>query len=374
MICLLKGCSQNYQQEEKLNPKIIESIKIPLTDRISARPFRTQYIDSDSGQYLALMNKIGSSIEIFDLKDGKNIKSIKFLDDGPNSIGMFGGFTIKSIDSIFTATITPPGISLFDFNSKKLKSYKVPDFDQPFQSLFSFNTAPFLIESNLIHFSYPYFTDFWGTSFDDFDKFSHAFIFDIEGETFTKLPLHYPLKFWEKGKKRTEFSWLTLGDSIIISPFFDENVWIFSKKIGQKIAEIRLESKNLNEFAYFSELPEGNEGIIKELNSGSFTEFLYDPYRKLIYRFYQLPIDPDNYEFDVYNLLSNAPNIGIMVLNEKLEVLGEVVFKDFKIDSHSTFVGKKGLYVSKNNENSMEFDENFLKYDIILFEDLNDED
>ncbi|GMQ30743.1 hypothetical protein [Algoriphagus confluentis] len=63
-----------------------------------------------------------------------------------------------------------------------------------------------------------------------------------------------------------------------------------------------------------------------------------------------------------------------MVLNQNLEILGENLFENFQIEPWNYFVGKKGLYVSTNNPNRDDFDENFLRYDIMRFEGLEYED
>ncbi len=56
-----------------------------------------------------------------------------------------------------------------------------------------------------------------------------------------------------------------------------------------------------------------------------------------------------------------------MILDNNLEVLGEHLFDNFQIEPWNYFVGRKGLYVSTNNPNREDFDENFLRYDIIRF-------
>ena len=66
--------------------------------------------------------------------------------------------------------------------------------------------------------------------------------------------------------------------------------------------------------------------------------------------------------------------IGVMVLDKDLKILGEFNFLNHEIENRNYFVGKKGLYVSTNNPNRDDFDENILRYDIIRFEGLKYED
>ena len=61
---------------------------------------------------------------------------------------------------------------------------------------------------------------------------------------------------------------------------------------------------------------------------------------------------------------SNNPHqsFSIIILNKDYEIIGETKFPGNTYAHHLCFVGKKGLYISENNENNPQFDENKLVF------------
>ena len=55
---------------------------------------------------------------------------------------------------------------------------------------------------------------------------------------------------------------------------------------------------------------------------------------------------------------SNNPHqsFSIIILNKDYEIIGETKFPGNTYAHHLCFVGKKGLYISENNENNPQFD------------------
>lgn len=82
---------------------------------------------------------------------------------------------------------------------------------------------------------------------------------------------------------------------------------------------------------------------------------MYDKYRKVFYRFALMPDDN-------IKPFSNNPHqsFSIIILNKDYEIIGETKFPGNTYAHHLCFVGKKGLYISENNENNPQFDENKL--------------
>ena len=84
---------------------------------------------------------------------------------------------------------------------------------------------------------------------------------------------------------------------------------------------------------------------------------MYDKYRKVFYRFALMPDDN-------IKPFSNNPHqsFSIIILNKDYEIIGETKFPGNTYAHHLCLVGKKGLYISENNENNPQFDENKLVF------------
>ena len=91
---------------------------------------------------------------------------------------------------------------------------------------------------------------------------------------------------------------------------------------------------------------------------------MYDKYRKVFYRFALMPDDN-------IKPFSNNPHqsFSIIILNKDYEIIGETKFPGNTYAHHLCFVGKKGLYISENNENNPQFDENKLVFRCFTLQD-----
>lgn len=114
--------------------------------------------------------------------------------------------------------------------------------------------------------------------------------------------------------------------------------------------------------------------MIEALANDRYELLLHDPYRDVFYRFFYIGVDWEQFNMTVRNLFSNRPKVGLMILDKNLEILGEHVFQEHEVETWNYFVGPKGLYVSTNNFNRDDFDENVLRYDILRFSGLKYED
>jgi len=69
------------------------------------------------------------------------------------------------------------------------------------------------------------------------------------------------------------------------------------------------------------------------------------------------------------SLYRDRPFTGVMVFDKDLNVLGEHLFDKFQVHTYSNiFVGEEGLYLSLNNENSPDYDEDHLRYMVVKFD------
>lgn len=96
---------------------------------------------------------------------------------------------------------------------------------------------------------------------------------------------------------------------------------------------------------------------------------MYDKYRKVFYRFALMPDDNIKPFSD-----TSQQAFSIVILNKQYEIIGEVKFPGNTYAYQLCFVGKKGLYISENNENNTKFDENKLVFRCFTLKKNNNED
>ncbi|MDO8965419.1 DUF4221 family protein [Algoriphagus sp.] len=372
---VLGGCNLS-QEKNSFKAYTYNQFEIQLPESFAPSSHKSQYIESDSGEYLAMVNKAQRKIELFSFNTLASEHQIYLPLDGPNKIGSEVGFRIINPDCIFIATI-PPAIKIIDFKGNLKRTIPVRDPDNGVNFLTSDNRLPFLFGNRVIFGAQPFFKNIYETSESDIKSSKHIYKVQLENiqEKVEWLPIYHPAGTWEKGRKSMELTWADFGDSIIVSPVSDHRLWIISKRSEKLLGYEEVKSNFVNQFAVLDQLPYGDGGMIRALNTDRYELLISDTYRNVFYRFFFRGFELEEFEtYSVRDLFGNRPKMGIMVLNQQLEVIGEHLFENFQIEPWNYFVGKKGLYVSTNNPNREDFDENYLRYDIIRFEGLEYEE
>ena len=364
------ACSES-KAPKSLSAYTVGTIQLPLSQDFVPDITRNQYIDSDSGEYLVIKNKALNSINFFSLSSKKIVNEIKLNVEGPNGVGLTNGFRIISQDCLFVASI-PPKIQILNFDGKKINSITVSNSANPVNYLSSNNEIPFLLDRNFIFGAQPFFRNIYNTTSKDLLTSKHVFRINLNNEKPTAewLEVYRPQDEWEFGKKSLEFTWTDRFDSIIVSPRLDHRLWVISKSKGLLLEYKDAKSSSINSFMIIKDTFAGDQGIIESLESDRCELIQYDRYRDVFYRFFIIGIDLENYAFTPRQLFSNQPKIGVLILDGNLNAIGEHIFPDHYAQTWNYFVGRKGLYVSTNNPNRDDFDENVLRYDIIRFEGL----
>lgn len=371
------GCSPTPTSNK--NPEIgftIErGLRIPIKEDFNPDISRVQYFESDSGEFLVIQNKTNFELGFFSLDDEKLKKTIPLSKEGPNGIGITNGFQVINKDSILIASI-PPRIHILNFLGEKINSIKITDPDNKANYLSSNNETPLIFSEKKIYGAQPFFQDIYTAKISELAN-SKPFFKTILNKDSTRtdwLNIHRPEDEWVFGKKSLDLSWAEFGDTILVSPQLDHQVWAISKSSEKILVTKKIKANNINGFRIIDSSPIGDSELIKDLENGRYEILLFDTYRNVFYRFFYPGINIDSFNLTPRQLLANHAKVGIIIFNKELDIIGEHIFENNFVQPWNYFVGKKGLYVSINNPNRDDFDENFLRYDIIRFEGLNYED
>jgi hypothetical protein len=376
LILVITTCCSMPEENKIIKAITYSSLQIPVNQNFSPDRTRTQYIKSDSGEYLAILNKIGPAVEIYNLDSKKLAKRIKLNQDGPNRIGLDNGFYLMAPDSLYLASI-PPKILILNFQGEILKKIPVTPEQNSVNFLTSNNELPFLFDDEFLFGAQPFFQNIFQMKENDLKTTKHLYKINLKDQNNTTewLEVFRPSDSWKNGKKDGNFSWTDRYDSILVAPYTDHRIWLISKKNGELINYFSLKSNSFNEFRLVGErVPVGDQGIIEDLEKGRYEIILHDHYRDVFYRFFFPGVNWEETGLTPRDLFSNRSKIGIMVIDPTLKIIGEHIFEKNRFQMWNYFVGRKGLYVSTNNPNREDFDENYLRYDIIRFEGLEYED
>jgi len=371
LIYLLFCSCQKRQENELIDLTVLKEIKIKTENTILPNPAFIHLVESDSGRYLFLSNHISKTLQFLNLENGILIKEIQLQYDGPNSMRHYSGIAGLEMDKVWL-TFSPHAIGYLNFEGEiQFKTeiepgavdiiYVGSDFHQELYQYQGkvFGMQPKFMKHHLMEKS-------------AIQKHSLVYSYDMSSDQTRWYDVYYAEDYWENGKKPSNFSWARREDKLYIAPWYDHEIQFFDMKIEQLDNRVVARSNHISDFSYLNEIPGTHEeGLNNKLSHDNYGILLYDKYRDCFYRFFYPGFrDDKDYAIEqLWSLNRDRPFTGVMVLDKELNVLGEHVFDKFQVHASSNvFVGEEGLFLSLNNENSPDYDEDHLRYMVVQFE------
>jgi hypothetical protein len=369
---LLLFCSCQKISENKLVEIIkIKELKIKPEVLMSSNPAYVHLIELDSGQYLFYLNHVSKNLQFLNLKNGKVAKEIVLEYDGPNSMSRLSGIAGLEEDTVWT-TFSPHAISFFNYDGEIQFEKKIPAGKVDITYVGSDFHQELHRYSDKVFGMQPLFMNHHGMNKEDIQKHSLVYSYDMVLDQTIWYDVYYAKDYWENGKKPSNFSWARREDKLYIAPWYDHEIQVFDMKIEQLDNRVVARSNHISDFSYLNEIPGTHEeGLNNKLSHDNYGILLYDKYRDCFYRFFYPGFrDDKDYAIEqLWSLNRDRPFTGLMVLDKDLNVIGEHVFDKFQVHASSNvFVGEEGLYLSLNNENSPDYDEDHLRYMVVQFD------
>ena len=305
------------------------------------------------------------------MENGKVANEIILEHDGPNSMSRRSGIAGLQEDKVWT-TFRPHAIGYFNYKGEILFKKKIPSGEVDITSIRSNFHKELQRYGDKVFGMQPLFMNHHGMNKEDIQKHSLVYSYDMVSDQTIWYDVYYAEDYWDNGKKLSEFSWARRGDKLYISPWYDHEIQVFDMQQEKVTEKVEANSDHINSFYYVNEIPGTHEeGLLNILNNDLYGIIIYDKYRDCFYRFfYPGQTDEEEYAIDKLWMLRNSrPFTGVMVLDKDLNILGEHIFDKFQIHANSNvFVGEEGLYLSLNNKNSPDYDEDHLRYMVVRFD------
>ncbi|WP_114748030.1 DUF4221 family protein [Pleomorphovibrio marinus] len=362
--------SGSKQSEPVLVLERVEEVTIPIRDCTYMNPASARLLETDSGTFLFAYNHVEKKLHFIDFSDGRVVHKVPLAQDGPNSLARAMGFTITGLDSIW-ATFIPPALALINFNGEVVFREKIPNHKVEVMGIYTPESRPIFKYGKELFGPQPYFMDFQNMGKEEIFNHHLLFSMDLDSREVTWHEVFYAEDFWDAGKKISDFSWTMREGKIYIAPLHDHEIIIYDVVDREILGRKQNKSKFIDRFQYANELIwDRKEAIKTRLAHDLYGTFIYDGYRDLFYRITlpNIEIDEEATEDELRPQGRSRPIAGIMVLDSNLNLLGEYLFEENEIYPSGNFlVGTKGLYISLNNENHPDFDEDHFRYQVVKF-------
>ena len=309
---------------------------------------------------------------IFDIEKQNVFKFVPLYEEGPNAISVLSGgwpldmnHFIVTTNSFYCYIVDDKGnilkkIQLWDWDGKDMKtlyeSYCISTFK-------SYCFSPAIIRDSLLYFNqyrvgYPHKPEDW----EHISMFAYA---NLNSGKMSKTEFFYPSIFDEEEVIRTksydsEFSYADTGTDVVVSLKQCDSIFVSSdfKHIRGYDAKSRY-FPNIRPKPYnaYKEIP---AWLQEEYLKPRYHHLLYDKYRDVFYRFALQPYQFPKGKSPMGE--ASGQEFSIIVLNNKYEIIGETQFPGNTYHYRMCFVGKKGLYLSLNNQENPCFDEDKLMF------------
>jgi hypothetical protein len=366
LILALGSCSEEKDLSKSSRLKASgEFLRIPidsLTANISTGLVRYE-------DYLVNVNWNTNSLQFYDLNSEKLSREITFDQDGPNRVEFILGFHIHNLDSIFLFNQTGSVITLTD-TTGQIKSridYLIPEgHTNGFVHNAYFGSAPKLIGKQLwvkthIPIQYSKMTA------DLMQKSVMGYQINLEDGSTSINGLSYPEGYLEKGLKFYESSLVFRPEFTVFSIFGNHN--LYKQKRNGGLETFDGKSQFLNEsLPYFPVDGERFETQKYLTASSRYETLVYDEYRNVYYRFAYPTLQIEKEE-DLLALRENPGPFVIQVFDEDLTFITESYFEGGIYFPNNHFITEKGLYLSANNPENPEAEEDSFRFELIELKD-----
>lgn len=360
---LLFACNRENKNEVYLEKSGSELSLLLDSDTKSNTKSLFLYKNKAGKEYITFQNQFKNEICFYDFENQKLEFKIMPDLDGNNGVGMFFGYYIQSLDSIFLTNIEVEEIALID-SSANLKEQLVYDKASDGTLLRrSFSTTnyfrPMTIIGNKIY------------TVSRCNRNMHpnpvSITIDMKTKIVDYLPFEYPQIQSNINKMKAfgledQFSRVFDGNHFVYSFYFEEDIFVTSinhKEIQRK----KVKSKYINNVRLLDDF--GKSTIQDACENPNYGNMIYDPYRSVYYRiaFPEAEFDQKLEMNDAMELLDyGRKNFSIIILDKGFNIIGETLFPDYSYNSGIMFVRKDGLYISTCHPMNPQYSDDFLNF------------
>ncbi|WP_026945157.1 DUF4221 family protein [Algoriphagus marincola] len=347
-----------------------ESIKLQASGEILRIPIDSLTANISTGlvryeDYLVNVNWNTNSLQFYNLNSEKLSKEIFYQYEGPQGVGSIFGIHIHSLDSIFLFTQMVPVITLTDTTGiiKNRIQYTKPEgHTNAFVHNAYFGSTPTLQNGKMLvkthaEGNYRQMTE------ERLHKSLLAYRINLEDGTHQSTELIYPEGYLNSGLKFFEPSLVFQPEYTVYSLFGDHRLY---KQI--RFGDLEIfdgKSQYLDETLPYFPVDGERFDTQKYLTASSRYETLvYDEYREVYYRF-AYPTLTIEKEEELLALRENPGPFVIQVFNKDLTLITESYFEGGIYFPNNHFITEKGLYLSANNPENPEAEEDAFRFELI---------
>ncbi len=342
-----------------------DSLKIPIDEYTNYRSNFLRVFELGVGkEVLAIQNDLRRNVILFDLQQEKITHVIPLKTEGRDLIKDPRGLMVKSVDSIYVIDSEKYLLKRINSKGELQEEYDLLHGRRGYESSLPIGFTPFpaeIVDNKMLLMAFP---DLSLSSTNYARNGKVNLILDLESgslELIHGYPESYHGGVWGllgTINSRTLYD----GDQFVYSFGADPFVYQASAFEEEEMNSFYAGSDYLPEVSSFtSRKPDFSKLNMHLLRSSYYSQILRDEKNKLFYRIAVVSNDNPK-SFD-------DKSISIIILNDKLEKIGETLLPEDQYYYRDIFISSQGLCISNANQNK-QFDENFMSFTVFQPVDL----
>lgn len=338
--------------------------KFHLPSHVLCYSIEMQVCEDPSKKELLYFLGKENSILVYDLSEEELVTEIKLQKDGPDAVGIATGFRVYAKDSILVTPKFSQNLFFINETGRKIHTISYRD-DKLKTSTTRCNHAVSIFSKDHQVYIPQYMEGNWNyMSIKEFEEYRNTLEIDCNTHTSKRVGLGLPFHSSEYRTKSQDYSVTEFGNEYMYS--FNGSDSIFITKDFKVFKSLLCASGNVTRpLATFLGTDDMQEMMKKQVQSCSYANLVWDPYREVIYRFYQIGVKNIKNSDNIFDLRNFPQSFGIMVLDKDLNVIADQIMPSNKYFFNNYFVAKEGLYLSINHPSNQKMDYNYLSFGLI---------
>ena len=350
LICTISAfsCEGNVHNTRYPSIKIVDSISLPALVYTPKSTLCAKYFDDGNEEFLFWGNRPNDFIEIFNLSSRQHVNTIQVPIEGPSSIpNLLGGFTVLNMDTIIVSTdhigrlyiIDTSSAGYYDIINHTDTSYK------SLNNLVSLNSnlsSDIYLSNNslIIPFRIPNFRT--KPTRDDIREIQLFKVYDLTNRSIRILPMTINPHIYDNPNFRISGSNCFLNGRLYFQYATDHNIYYSDDLIETE--QKMLQSRFSSAFVPFGKYPR-QEYILREF---IYKGLIADVYNNRIIRIVKLPVNDVEIADEGKESDGVYERVSMMVLDEDLNLLGEILFEHSNYSWDECFIGRNGIYILRS--------------------------
>lgn len=344
-----------------------ENVSMPIDNNINFKSWQIHVTTQNDTTYLLRKNYFNNSIVIYNWTNKEKHKQFIYDIDGPNKVSKFESAAFLQLkDDEFLIANAYSQIYIVNNDSVIFKNHFANKNIGVSNVMNGFNkNLPIRVNDEVYIYRKPFNTRF------DKGYYSNYLLvkFNLKSKELNECQVKLPNTYiegecWGFEFLRPSFT-LNNKNQLIYSFPIDDNLYSYSltdnllKKIPKNTkSSFKISMTPLKK----CEDPEPDEYYYHVKKSARYESISYDKYRDVYYRILLLPPK----DLSKQNVHSKDMRVVIIVLDNEFNILTEKILPDDVYDYDDFFITSEGFWLSRNNRNNPDFDENFMNFDLFI--------